>query len=238
MSIKLKYDSWIKRKFSPKIKEAPKVPLDDKQKELILNKCWEKCYKAYRNRMTSSGLMSDFETQEDLVSEAWIAMNEIISRFDLSKCGEVSEYDVPGDDKPKTLEFYFLNYFYGRVNFMACEARTHKKSRNVHFSNSDFSEIEYAPVDDSIKDDHEYEITGNILHELNKKPKDFQRFFYQTYILQCTYKELVDEYGQSFCKEKREEVQEFVSNIKNNYKPDYIVPYKEKGKRGRKKKVK
>lgn len=237
MSLKLKYDSWIKRKFSPKVKEQPKLPLNEEQKKLILTKCWDKCYKAYRSRMISSGLISDFEEQNDLISEAWIAMNEIISRFDLSKCGEISEYDIPGDDKPKTLEFYFLNYFYGRVNFMACEARTHKKSRNVQFSNSEFSEIEYAPVDDSIKGDSQYEITGNILNELTKKSKDFQRYFYQVYILQCTYKELVDEYGQSFCKEKRDEVHDFINNIRSNYKPDYAIKFKQKGKRGRKKKV-
>lgn len=239
MSLKLKNDAWVKRKYNPKMKEAPSRPLTEKEKTRLRTNCWEKCYKAYRNRMMSSGLMSDFETQEDLQGEAWIAMNEILSRFDISRCGEVSEYDEPGDDKPKTLEFYFLNYFYGRVNFMACEARTHKKSRNVQYSASEISETEYNPIDETAsKEGPEYEITDQILRELKKKPLTFQRFFYQTYILQCSHKELVDEYTQQVCKEKREEVQFFITEIKSKYKSDYVVPEKKKGKRGRKKKLK
>jgi hypothetical protein len=144
----LKADSWIKRKYSPKIKDAPKSPLTPEQKDYLKKHCWDKCFRAYKNRMLSSALISDFETKDDLVGEAWIAMGEILDRFDTSRCGEIAEYDVQGDKAPKTLEFYFNIYFSGRVNFMACESRTHKKSRNVQFSNQDIQEYEYNPVDE------------------------------------------------------------------------------------------
>ena len=236
-SLKLKQDGWIKRKYSPKIKENPVRPLTDEERTHIQVNCWEKCHRAYRNRMMASGLISDFETQDDLLGEAWIAMNEILDRFDLSRCGEVSQHDVPGGDKPKTLVFYFLNYFYGRVNFMACEARTHKKSRNVQSYGAEISETEYSPIDERAgNDSSKYEITENILYELRKKSKEFQRFFYQIYGLQCSYKELVDEYSQSGCKQKRAELVDFIDSLKSRYNIDYVVPYKEKRKRGRKKK--
>lgn len=237
MSIKLKPDAWIKRKYSPKIKEAPKKPLSQKQKEQLQKSCFTKCLKAYSNRMTSSALVSDFESREDLHSEAWIAMNEILNRFDLSKCGKVAKYDVPGDKNPKTLEFYFYNYFCGRVNFMACESRTHKKSRNVQFSSQEIDEYEYNPIDEKnpMIFSQEYEITGHLMNELQKRSPKFQRFFYQHYVLQCSYKELVDEYGQEDCKEKKEELQGFIESIKKRYKSDFGSPYNKK-ERARKKK--
>jgi hypothetical protein len=238
MSLKLKADGWVKRKYSPKIKEAPKKPLTDEQKAYLRKTCWEKCYKAYKNRMMSSALISDFETQGDLEGEAWIAMGEILDRFDTSKCGQISEYDVEGPLASKTLEFYFNNYFSGRVNFMACESRTHKKSRNVQLSSSqEFQEFDYNPIDERSQTpfDQKYEITGHLMNELQSRDKGFQRFFYQHYQLQCSYKELVDEYGQEECKKKKEELQGFMDLIKKKYKCDYGSPYK-KGERGRKKK--
>lgn len=237
MSVKLKPDAWIKRKYSPKIKEAPKTPLTDEQKQYLRKMCWEKCYKAYKNRMMASALISDFETQEDLEGEAWIAMGEILDRFDTSKCGVIAQYDVQGNLAPKTLEFYFNNYFSGRVNFMACESRTHKKSRNVQFSSQDIQEYEYNPIDErSVTPfDQKYEITGHLMNELKMRDQAFQRFFYQHYQLQCSYKELVDEYGQDVCKKKKEELQGFMELIKKKYKCDWGSPYK-KGERGRKKK--
>lgn len=237
MSMKLKPDAWVKRKYAPKIKELPKSPLTKKQKSRLSKNCWEKCYKAYRNRMVYSGLMSDFDEQSDLVGEAWIAMLEILNRFDTSKCGEIADYDVPGDKNPKTLEFYFLNYFYGRVNFMACESRTHKKSRNVGGStNQEIEEYEYNPIDESSYATHNSELSGVIMNELQLKPKSFQRFFYQSYILQCSYKELVDEYGQDECKDKKEELQDFVEILKKKYKSEFGSTYKKK-ERVRKKKT-
>jgi hypothetical protein len=235
-NMKLKPDAWIKRKYSPKIKEMPKKPLTDDEKKRLEKSCFEKCHKAYRNRMIHSGLISDFEEAGDLEGEAWIAMQEIMNRFDLSKCGIVAKHDTEGKTAPKTLEFYFLNYFYGRVNFMACESRTHKKSRNVQFSNSQYDEIEYNPVDMSSGGaaNQNYEITGHIMNGLQNKSKHFQRFFYQTYVLQCSYKELVDEYGQDSCKQRKEELQEFVEGLKKNHKQDFASG--KKGERGRKKK--
>ena len=237
MSLKLKPDAWVKRKYSPKIKEAPKKPLTDDQKAFLRTHCWEKCYKAYKNRMMSSALISDFETIEDLRGEAWIAMGEILDRFDLSRCGQVTEYDVEGPLASKSLEFYFNNYFSGRVNFMACESRTHKKSRNVQFSGQEIQEYEYNPIDDrSITPyDQKYEITGHIDNELRIRDKSFQRFFYQHYQLQCSYKELVDEYGQEECKKKKEELQDFMEMIKKKYKSDYGSPYKKVDKNLKKK---
>lgn len=241
MSIKLKPDLWVKRKYSPKIKDVPKNPLTPEQKIQLMKNCGEKCFKAYRNRMMASGLLSDFEDVNDLQGEAHIAMTEILNRFDTSRCGKIELYDTPGATNPKTLEFYFLNYFYGRVNFMACESRTHKKSRNVQSYTGDVFEEEYDPVD--LKNDptnNDYEITGQIMTELQKQNKNLQRFFYQTFVLQCSYKELVDEYGQEQCRNKKEELQEFINELKKNYVNDFGEKdnnKKKKQKVGRKKKV-
>jgi hypothetical protein len=232
MSHKLKPDMWVKRKYSPKIKDIPKNPLTEAQKQQLIKTCGEKCHKAYRNRMIGSGLLSDFEDAGDLQGEAHIAMNEILNRFDTSRCGKIEMYDTPGATNPKTLEFYFLNYFYGRVNFMACESRTHKKSRNVGSYAGEVFETEYDPVDPrNDPSNNDYEITGHIMTELQKKNKPLQRFFYQTFVLQCSYKELVDEYGQEQCRNKKVELQEFINQLKQNYSNDF-------GERERKKKPK
>jgi hypothetical protein len=236
----LKPEGWVKRKYSPKIKEHPKRPLSPEQKKQLADQCTEKCWKAYRSRMTQ-GLLSDFETSDDLRSEAYIAMIEILERFDLDQCGPIAEFDVPGKTSPKTLAFYFNVYFSGRVNFMACEARTHKKALNVQNTSSSvaYNEVVYNPIDEynGTGENQNYEITGHIMNELANKSRGFRRFFYQRYILQCSYKELVDEYGQEECKERSEELQEFTEKIKKNYKSDFGSPYKKKRERGRKKKT-
>jgi hypothetical protein len=234
----LKPEGWVKRKYSPKIKEFPKRPLSKEQIDYLAKECEESCYKAYKSRMTQ-GLLSDFEEVGDLKSEAYIAMLGILERFDLDQCGPIAEYDVPGKKSPKTLEFYFKVYFSGRVNFMACESRTHKKALNIQGSSSiEYNEVPYNPIDEynGTGSNQNYEITGHIMNELSLKPRGFRRFFYQRYNLQCSYKELVDEYGQEECKEKSEELQSFVEMIKKKYKSDFGSPSKKKRERGRKKK--
>ncbi len=214
--LKLKLDNWVKRDPDRSARNIPSKPLTQKQKEYLAKVCQNICLRAYKSRMLASALISDFETDKDLESESYIAMWNIINKFDLSKCGPLSKYDVPGATRPKTLEFYFKNYFYGRVNFIACEARAQKKQRGVGPADS-IQEISYDAQDVSniTEHNHEYEITGVILSELKSRSAEFQRFFYQTFKLQCTQRELREEYGEKF-NFLRQDLMRFIEEIKRS----------------------
>lgn len=266
--LKLKLDGWVKRDPDRSARHIPVKPLTELEIAYLSSVCWDKCLRAYKSRMISSALMSDYETDKDLDGEAFIAMLNILRKFDTSKCGKVTgfvyqdkkgkktelyldewikkgakikyrmkkdteimyfeykgvelkNYDVPGATKPKTLEFYFTNYFYGRVNFIACESRAQKKQRGVGPVES-IGEITYDPEDTqniSIHN-HQYEITGVILSELEKKSVDFKRFFYQTLRLECTQRELREEYGERF-NVLRQELNKFINEIKKTNRVDY-----------------
>lgn len=221
MSLKLKLDGWVKRDPDRSARNIPGKQLTERQKQYLAKVCWVRCLRAYKNRMLSSALISDFETDKDLDAEAYIAMWNILNKFDISKCGLLAKYDVPGAKNPKTLEFYFVNYFYGRVNFIACEARAMKKQRGIGPVDG-VGEIAYDPMDNSnvTENNHEYEITGILLQELKKKDEEFQRFFYQTFKLQCTQREMREEYGEKF-NVLRHNLMRFIDDIKKQHKSDH-----------------
>lgn len=216
---KLKLDNYVKRSPDRDARNLPVRPLTEAQKKDLAIKCEERCKKAYVNRMMSSALVSDFETREDLVGEAYIAMWNILSKFDLSKCGPIAEFDEEGKTAPKTLEFYFINYFYGRVNFIACESRQSKKQRGVGPAEG-LDDVSYDPEDEnSTFSEHlyRYEVTGELISELKNKDFAFQRFFFQLYRMQYTQRELREEYGEKFNILKAQ-AQDFINHIKEKHK--------------------
>lgn len=219
---KLKLDNFVKREPDRSARNIPVRPLTDEQKMALADekgKVWPKCLKAYINRMRASALLSDFESEEDLKGEAYIAMWNILDKFDLSKCGQIEKYDVEGKTAPKTLEFYFVNYFYGRVNFIACEARAGKKQRGVGPAET-LDDVSYDPEDENgnfSEHLHKYDITGELLGELKVKDFTFQRFFVQLYRMQYTQRELREEYGDRFNILKAQS-QDFINYLKDKYK--------------------
>jgi len=233
-STDLKPDNWIKRKFCPKIKEFPKKPLTAEQKKRLKETTWDDCRKAYVSRL-SQGLLSDFEDKRDLVSEAFLAMDAILERFDVSYYeGKIAEFDVTGPTNPKTLEFFFVAYFQGRVNFIACESRSHKKTHNAGTSQE---LVPYDPKSESFGFgvEEEYEITGNLKYELSKRSSEFQRFFIKNVAQEIPYKDLVDEYGQEKCRELKEELQEFRDMLPRKYVVDYGMSRKKAKERKKRK---
>lgn len=200
--MELKLDNSVVRENDRGTRNDPEKPLTPEQKEYLRKKLGKKCILAYVNRFKKSGLESDWEDPRDLANDAWVFFENILGKFDLKKYdGKISKtYDVEGEGKPKTLEFYFKNYFYNRINFTAQESRTDKKERGIG-PVEHMSEIIYDPEDNSqslSEHHHKYEITGDILAEVKKKDKEFQRFFQQKFIDQCTDKELRDEYKDKF----------------------------------------
>ena len=129
MSSIIKPDNHVQRYVDRSARYEPTTPLTKREKKRLSKNCWEKCRNGYKIRMIKSGLLSDYETPDDLEAEAYILMWNILDKFDKSKCGKISDFDEPGAKAPKTLEFYFKNYFYGRVNFVAIEARDCKYRR-------------------------------------------------------------------------------------------------------------
>lgn len=117
----------------------------------------------------------------------------------------LKSFDIPGAKRPKTLEFYFLNYFYGRVNFLACEARTAKKSRGIGPADQ-VGDISYDEegVEHFTPSKAQYSITEVVFSELKKKDFQFQRFFAQKFYQELKVKELKEEYGDKFNKINQE----------------------------------
>lgn len=219
-SLRLKLDKTVKREPDRSARNIPVQKLTEAEMKKLASECFDKCLRAYKKRMMASALLADYEEHTDLDGEAWIAMWNILRKFDKSKCGKISKFDEPGKTNPKTLKFYFLNYFYGRVNFIACEARAFKKLVGVGPAES-FSEVTYDEEDTgSVSEyNHKYEVTGIILSELKKRDEKFQRFFYQLYKLQITQKELREEYGEEFTVLKNH-MNRFIEEIKHKNKGD------------------
>ena len=225
--MKLKLDNSVTRENDRGTRNDPIKPLSPEQKQELIKNQWKNCKIAYVNRFKKSGLMADYETAQDLEGDAWIFFENILGKFDLSKYeGKISKnYDVEGDGKPKTLDFFFKNYFYNRINFTACESRTDKKLRGVGPAEH-MSEIVYDPEDNSqslSEYQHKYDVTGEILAEVRKKDKDFRRFFEQKYIMQCTDKEMRDEYKEKF-KLYKSMMEDMIKKYHVKYNIDFKKP--------------
>lgn len=200
--MKLKLDNSITRENDRGTRTDPIKPLTPEQEADLIKTEWKACRIAYVNRFMKSKLLADYEGPKDLEADAWIFFKNILGKFDVSKYeGKISKkYDVQGAGKPKTLGFYFKNYFYQRINFTACEARTDKKLRGTGPAEH-MDEIAYDPEDTATslsEHNHKYDVTGEIFAEVKKKDTEFQRFFYQLCIEQCTHKELREEYKDKF----------------------------------------
>ena len=220
---KLKLDNFVKREPDRSARNIPVQPLTAEEKKDLATKVWPKCLRAYKSRMRSSALLSDFESEDDLEGEAYIAMWNILDKFDTSKCGQIAKYDEEGKLAPKTLEFYFNTYFSGRVNFIACEARAGKKQRGVGPAEA-LDDVSYDPEDEGSNFSeylHKYDITGELLSELKTKDLTFQRFFVQLYRMQYTQRELREEYKDRFNILKAQAM-DFINHLKDKYKLDVV----------------
>ena len=182
--MKLSPEVWFNRRYESNTKTAPTKPLTKKERKMLTETCLKRCQAAYISRMTASGLKCNLDSVDDLKSEAWIAMENIMDKFDKSKCGKIVKYDKEGKDQPKSLEFYFINYFFGRVNFMACDTRTVKQKRGmIGGTSSSMDEISYNPADTGSSPDANYRFDAlNMLTaELKKQPDSVRALFDQIY---------------------------------------------------------
>ena len=118
----LKIHDGIRRPIRNRVTE-PLAPLTNKEKEYLLDNTLKKVINAYRNRILRSSLLGNFEEVEDLNSEAVLFFYSMLGKFDKNNCGPISEKDESHFGEARTLSFYFLNYCYGRINFVAAEAR-------------------------------------------------------------------------------------------------------------------
>lgn len=221
--LKLKLYSPISREDDRGTRNDPIKPLSGEQKERLKKSVWAACRAAYVNRMRKSALMDEVEEQGDLENSAWIFFENILSKFDLKPFeGKISKFDVPGQGKPKTLEFYFKWYFSYRVNLNAREARQNKKDRGIGPAEN-MSEYSYDPEDNSMFSEHfhKYDVTGEILSEVKKKDPEFQRFFYQSCQMQLSAFELKDEY-----KEKYKTFKSMLDDIVRKYSHKYKLQTK------------
>ena len=215
----LKPDNGILRYVDRGTRNEPIDPLTKKEKDMLIEKCWEKCKNAYCRRI-SSGFMADFDEDGDLIGEAFILMNNILAKFDKSKCGEIHpDEDIPGKKAPKTLMFYFKNYFYGRVNFTAAEARDFKNKRGVGPGGA-VDGIIYDEEDDPIDKDPKSETMSLIFEHLLKKNFEFKRFFVQLNLSEMSATEMREEWGKEF-NELSQEVDFFYKDMKKSLESKY-----------------
>lgn len=193
ISMKLGTETYYIRKYESNTKVPPKDPLTSEEKEFLKTTLANKCLAAYVARMTSSGLQNDLDMIQDLHGESWAALDNILDKFDKSKCGKIEKYDVPGAKNPKSLEFYFYNYFCHRVNFMACDTRTEKRKRGMIGSKS-FStgEVIYNPEDKSINPEspHMFDTIKYLYKELLTQPQAIQDLFHEIYVEEFETEEL------------------------------------------------
>lgn len=221
----LKQDRGLIRYPDRGARNEPVDPLTDKEKKQLEENVWEKCRNGYVRRLIKSGLLADYDEIEDLTGEAYIFFHNIMSKFDKSKCGKIQEYDEEGSDKGKTLEFYFKNYFYGRINFVACEVRDQKKKRGIGPRSGQGTVMEVSfdakHTGDFSEYEYEHEVTGEIFSALNKKSDDFKRFFYESYRVEFKQSELRERWGNKYNKLKNE-LTKFKKQLQKNHYATFV----------------
>lgn len=90
------------------------MKLSNDEKLAISQALWTHCLKHYKERMRASGLVAKFETEEDLEGEAYIAMWNVLNKF---------------DQKDESNKFEEFKEFYNeRVAFIADSALESKRS--------------------------------------------------------------------------------------------------------------
>lgn len=217
----LKQDRGLIRYPDRGARNEPVDPLTEKEMARLEENIWEYCRNSYVRRLIKSGLLADYDEIQDLEGEAYIFFYNIMSKFDKSKCGKIQEFDEEGKDKGKTLEFYFKTYFSGRINFVACEVRDQKKKRGIGPRSGQGTVMEVAfdakYTSDFSEYEYEHEVTGEIFAALNKKSKDFQRFFYESYRVEFKQSELRERWGNQYNKLKLELTKFKKSLQKNHY---------------------
>lgn len=204
----LKQDRTILRYPDRGARNEPVDPLTEEEMKKLEEEVWTSCRNGYVRRIIKSGLLSDHDEIQDLEGEAYIFFKNILGKFDKSKCGDILEYDVKGDDQGKTLAFYFKNYFYGRINFVACEARDQKKKWGIGPRNSTGTVMEVSfdakHTGDFSEYEYEHEVTGEIFSAVNNKSEEFKRFFYETFRVEFKQAELRQRWGTKYNKLKNE----------------------------------
>jgi hypothetical protein len=219
----LKLDNTVLREPDRGTRNPPVSPLTEKEIQHLYETCWEKCRNGYCRRMKNSGLLSDWENPYDYgerEGEAYIFFMNILRKFDKSKCGQIADFDIEGAKNAKTLEFYFKNYFYQRINLVALEARKAKRSRGVGVGEA-IADISYDEHTDSSGMDNEYFATGEIIRELENKSLKFKRFFKEYFIVGLSHKELKEEWGNEF-NELKNELMSFKNDLKRKHKGSYL----------------
>ena len=220
----LKLDNTVLREPDRGTRNKPDDPLTDKEIKHLYETCWIKCRNGYCRRMKTSGLLSDWENPYDFTEregEAYIFFMNIMKKFDKSKCGEIADFDIQGKTNAKTLEFYFKNYFYQRINLVALEARKAKKNRGIGGVGEAIAEITYDEQSEASGNDYEYFSTGEVIRELENKSDKFKRFFKEYFIVGLSHKELKEEWGDEFS-ELKSELMGFKNDLKKKFKPKYL----------------
>lgn len=130
-------------------------------------------------------------------------------------------YDDQGSNQAKSLEWFTIVYIQNRVNFVACETRSHKELVGSGPSES-IIDVPFNPSTrgNGSMSDEDYAITGHLNYEVSKKDALFQRFYYQKYILQVSEKELREEYPDHYSTLKGE-IKKLFLLMDKKYKNDW-----------------
>jgi len=207
MSNKLKLDNNVERITERGSIRPPKTPLTKKELERLSTdkKFVNKCIGAYVNRMLKSRHYNvDTEDARDIYNDGYLFFINILGKFDKAPFkGKIAKkYDVPGKNIPKTIEFYFYDYFCRRINYASMESSKYKQNWGGTAPVDTMGEIVYDEettersgfLETSIED----EDWGKIFKELEKENFEFKRFYTQLYFLEITEKELREDYGERF----------------------------------------
>ena len=222
-----KREHFFVRRYDQNSKKKPKRSLTKSQKKHLFEKCRAKAVRAYVTRMRASGLIADCDEIEDIEQEAIIALYKALNRFDVSKMGRLAKNKneaKQGANKPKSLDFYFMVYFYNSVNMLAADAATQKWRRGGYSSwyNKCHSSVLLDNEFEENKDlkvrglDFESEIGLYIFGELNKHRTEFKDFVSDKIYL--SRKELKKKYEPVDLKKFKTEFRSFAQIIKEKYK--------------------
>ena len=170
--------SYIVRKtVSNIIKNRPCRKLTLAQRKRLEDNIFERCVASYFSRMKASGMINDEETLESIRGQAWEEFQGAMDRFDMKRIGKLADKDKNGKKSPKSLEFYFLNWFNNAVNTRSLETFKNNEGQrltdNMDEEQEDKLESKHEP--EETEPDHRYLFISNLIAN---ESEDLKAFFY------------------------------------------------------------
>lgn len=127
-----------------------------------------------------------------------------MKNFDKAKCGPIGKEDIKGKNSPKTLKWYFINYFSQRCKYKIKDIFKDKNAQGAQIETGYVTEtIEHDSIynEEYISEDKRISL---IQKEIENASEDVKLFFKQRFVFGFTFEELRELWGDKYIQVREE----------------------------------